>query len=142
MCFIDKPFYFVLGAQKSGTTAMHKLFSNISVISLPKIKETHYFSDDYIFNRGIEWYHNNFDFNREIMIEVDPSYLFFPNSSDRINNAIKNPKFIIIFRRTLERAFSHYLMSCYRGYEEFSFKDALDNEGNRLENDQNKFKYL
>ena len=63
----------LLGAQKSGTTAVHKMFSNISVISLPKIKETHYFSDDSIYSKGLEWYQNNFNLkkNKRPQLAID-----------------------------------------------------------------------
>ena len=51
-------------------------------------------------------------------------------------------KFIIIFRKPLERAFSHYLMSCYRGYEKLSFIEAIEKEDERLANDINLFSFV
>ena len=142
MNFINKPFIFTIGAQKCGTTTLHNLLSTHGDISLPKIKETHYFSMDDMYQKGIKWYFSNFNFKKKILCEVDPSYLFFSKSSSRIKESIKKPKFIVIFRKPLDRALSHYLMSCYRGYEDFSFIDAIKNEEKRLENDKNKFSFI
>ena len=40
--------FFVVGAQKSGTTFLHALLSSDERIALPEIKETHFFCDDII----------------------------------------------------------------------------------------------
>ena len=140
--YTEKPFVFTIGAQKAGTTALHNLLSNHNDISLPEVKETHYFSRTNLYIKGIEWYIKHFDFGKKVMCEVDPSYLFFPESSNRIRDSITNPKFVVVFRRPLERALSHYLMSCYRGYEDFSFIDALRNEKKRLKCDKNRFSFI
>ena len=85
---------------------------------------------------------NQIDITRDIMCEVDPSYLFYQNSAEWINETIKAPKFIIIFRKPIERALSHYLMSSYKGYEDLTFIDALEAESNRLKDDQNNFSLI
>ena len=92
----SKSFILTIGTQKSGTTSIHKLLSKHGKISLPKIKETHFFSNEINFNKGKKWYFNQFNRDRDIMCEVDPSYLFFSNCILRIKATIENPKFIII----------------------------------------------
>ena len=138
----EKPFVFVIGAQKSGTTTLHNLLLSHEEISLPEIKETHFFSYTDLYQKGISWYMGHFKLNKKTMCEVDPSYLFFPKCAERINESIVSPKFIIIFRRPLERAFSHYLMSCYRGHEELPFIDAIKNEKKRLKSNRDKFSFI
>ena len=138
----NNKFIFTIGAQKSGTTALHDFLSTSHQISLPIIKETHFFSHDEIFSRGVNWYLEQFDSNNQIFCEVDPSYLFFKNSALRIKSTIESPKFIVIFRKPLDRALSHYLMSCYRGYENLSFSDALENEKKRLKEDRKLFSFI
>ena len=142
MNLINKKFTFIIGAQKCGTTTMHNLLLSHPALSLPAIKETHYFSRDFLYNKGIDWYLEHFDLNKKNMCEVDPSYLFFPNTSKRIKASIPNTKFIVIFRKPIDRALSQYLMSCYRGYESLSFLDALNIESKRLENDNNYFSFI
>ena len=138
----NNTFIFSIGAQKSGTTTLHNLLSSHNQISLPRIKETHFFSHDEIFLKGFNWYLKQFNLDNKIICEVDPSYLFFGNSAIRIKLAIQDPKFIVIFRKPLDRALSHYLMSFYRGFEDLSFFDALESEANRLEQDKNLFSFI
>jgi len=134
------PSFFVVGGQKCGTTTLHNWLNQERFISLPDYKETHYFSRDY--SKGINWYLNQFtnnDYN--IRGEVDPSYMFFPNALERIKEDIKNPKFIFIFRKPIDRSYSHYLMSYSRGYEKLSFLDAIKEEKKRLKHDVDKFSF-
>ena len=135
-------FIFILGAQKSGTTTLHNLLRSHDRISVPKIKETHFFSHDNIYSNGFNWYIDKFPSSRKIFCEVDPSYFFFEKAAYRIKSQIDNPKFILIFRRPLERALSHYFMSCYRGYENLSFLSALEVEGQRLKDDKELFSFI
>jgi len=139
---LEKIFTFIIGAQKSGTTAVHNLLLSHPEVSLPKIKETHYFSKDSLYEKDIDWYCSHFNFKKKAICEVDPSYLFFPNTAQRIKESIPNSRFIVIFRKPIDRALSQYLMSCYRGYETLPFLDALDSEKERLKNDKNKFSFI
>ena len=138
----QKQIIFIPGAQKAGTTSMHELISRHEHISCPRIKETHFFSNENNFNKGLDWYLKQFDISKQILCEVDPSYLFYPSCPKRIKSKVENPKFIIIFRRPIERALSHYLMSFYKGYEDLSFLDALKAESERLKVIDNDFSMI
>ena len=138
----DYNFTFVIGAQKAGTTTIHELLRAHSDISLPSIKETHFFSDDKVYRKGLDWYLRQFDSSKNILCEVDPSYLFYKQASYRIKKNLDNSKFIVIFRKPLDRAFSHYLMSCYRGHEKLSFIKAIDKENERLASDVDLFSFI
>ena len=134
------PDFFIIGMQKSGTSTLHNLLEQDNRISLPYRKETHFFSVNY--NKGISWYLNQFNKSSYfIRGEVDPSYIFFPDSLSNIKNHIVNPKFIIILRKPLDRSYSHYLMSQKRGYETLSFNNALLKENERLKYDTNNFSF-
>jgi len=134
------PTFFVAGSQKSGTTTIHNLLNQNTQISLPEYKETHFFSRDY--NKGINWYLKQFIENKyKIRGEVDPSYMFFPNVYKNIKESIRNPKFIFIFRKPLDRSYSHYIMSSSRGYEPLTFFEAIELEKDRIDNDKNLFSF-
>ena len=134
------PTFFVAGSQKSGTTTIHDLLNQNTQISLPEYKETHFFSRDY--NKGINWYLKQFIENEyKIRGEVDPSYMFFPNVYKNIKESISNPKFIFIFRKPLDRSYSHYIMSSSRGYETLSFFEAIELEKDRIDNDKDFFSF-
>ncbi|MBU1195105.1 MAG: sulfotransferase domain-containing protein [Proteobacteria bacterium] len=129
-----KPDFLIIGAQKAGTTTLHDWLITQSQLSLPNIKETHFFSKENRFEKGYNWYIKQFDMtsDKKIIGEVDPDYIFMPGVIEKIRQYIKKTKFIIILRSPIERAYSHYKMSCYRGYEKLSFLEALKAENNRL----------
>lgn len=132
------PSFFVVGAQKAGTSYLHNMLSEDPRIFLPRIKETHFFNDGKgEFYRGVDFYikkyFNNAP-NYTIKGEVDPEYLYFSKSAKRIAQAIPEAKLIFLFRKPAERAFSHYSMSYRRGIELLSFEEALTNECTRLSN--------
>ena len=145
MTYKKLPDFFLLGFQKSGTSSLYSILNQFDVISLPYLKETHYFSNDKIYLHGIKWYLKQFNVSTNSLIkgEIDPSYILNKTSLNRIKENYKEfPKFIFIMRKPIERAYSHYKMSKYRGYENLSFKEALDNEQNRLLRDKTDFSYL
>jgi len=133
------PDFFILGVQKAATSSIHKILKQDYRISLPYQKETHFFSHN--FDKKIEWYINQFKNKKKYIVrgEVDPSYIFFKKSAINIKKYIKNPKFVLVLRKPIERAFSHYLMSKSRGYEKESFFDALELEEKRLKSSSSFF---
>ena len=143
------PDFFVLGAQKSGTTTIHKLLELSGQVSLPRIKETHFFSNSQQFKKELLWYQKQFNINsnHKIIGEVDPSYLYIKSASQNILKTTNNRlKFIVIFRKPIDRSFSHYQMSLNRGYEKLSFNQAIKIEKKRLssnnEFDKINFSYI
>ena len=135
------PNFFIIGFQKCATSSLHHILKSSKQVSLPIYKETHFFSDDIIFKKGINWYRKQFDINKNYKIsgEVDPSYIYIDKAAIRIKKFINNPKFILILRKPIDRAYSHYKMSCRRGYEKKTFEEAMMIETERLSS-KNKFK--
>ena len=124
------PVGFVVGAMKAGTTTVHE-WLKADGFALPEKKETHYFSDEEKFSHGIEWYGNQFVMgaNIGIRIEVDPEYLHSSGAVRRIAetySGVPKPKFVCIVRDPLERAYSHWKMDVRNGYENRTFKNAME----------------
>jgi len=131
-----KPSFFVVGAQKAGTTALHHFLSEHPDIYLPRQKETKFFVDNSEYEKGISYYLETYFSDcpqGSIAGEVDPDYMYFSKAADRIYKHITAPKFIFIFRNPVERAFSHYIMSFRRGLELFTFEEAIEKERSRIE---------
>ena len=128
------PWFFVVGAQKAGTTTLHDWLRNCCEVALPWSKETHYFRDEDRFSKGDQWYLKQFKVTAKTKVigEIDPEYMYFPECAQRIKCFTKNPKLIFILRDPLSRAYSNYLMSVRMGYEPLSFSDALQAEAGRL----------
>lgn len=131
------PSFFVVGAQKAGTTALHHYLARHPDIFLPAIKETHFFDDGHgEFQRGIHYYIDEYFHagpNYKLAGEVDPEYLFFPEAASRIAKCFPKAKLIFIFRDPVARAYSHYQMSLSRGRERLDFAHALAREDVRME---------
>lgn len=112
---------------------MHYWLSKQESVCLPYQKETHFFSHDEKFALGVDWYSRQFGVcsKHKTIGEVDPDYLFIAKAPERIRKYINTPKFIVIFRRPIERAYSQYLMSLLRGHEKLPFGEALLKEETR-----------
>ncbi len=126
--------FICVGVQKAGTTSLHEILRQHPDINLPEFKETHFFSDDQNFIKGLDHYFNYyFSKNRNNLTygEIDPEYIFFEKSLERIAKASGDAKIIVILRNPVERAYSHYNMTQRRGYEDLGFIKALENEPKR-----------
>lgn len=130
------PSFFCVGAQKAGTTALHNYLSRHPRIFLPKIKETHFFNDGHdTWHLGYAHYLQTYfsgSANYSISGEIDPEYLYFPETAERIAAHLPEAKLIFMFREPVSRAYSHYWMSVRRGLEKLPFVEALEREADRM----------
>ncbi|MBI5750777.1 MAG: sulfotransferase [Hydrogenophilales bacterium] len=145
---LHTPSFFCVGAQKSGTTALHHHLSRHPAVFLPSVKETHFFDDGHgEWPLGIGHYlANYFDGAPQDALagEIDPEYLFFPEVPARLAQYFPAAKLIFILREPISRAYSHYWMTVRRGREPLDFADALDAESERMRGDhlsQSDFSY-
>jgi len=130
-----KNIFFCIGAQKAATTTLNDILSNHTDICLPNQKETHFFRDDHLYNKGIEFYIKNFfniNNNTKIVGEIDPEYLYHKNVPKRLHKFFPQSKIIIMLRNPIYRAFSHYKMIVSRGQETKKFMQAIKTEPERI----------
>src|SRR5205085_5168685 len=139
--------FLCVGTQKGGTTTLYEILKQHPDIFLPqKIKETKFFVYEEKYAKGVQWYEKEFFNewkNQQAVGEVDPAMMFEEKSAQRIFDTLgKEVKLVFIFRNPAARAYSHYLMSQRKGFEELSFDEALNAESDRLKNDpEKKFNY-
>ncbi|MEH6591228.1 MAG: sulfotransferase [Halioglobus sp.] len=132
-----KPNFYVIGAQKAGTTSLHNYLSCHPEIYLPARKESKYFVMDRRYAKGFSHY---LDENyaavagQKMIGEVDPDYMYFECAIERMTHHfdLRDLKLVIVLRNPADRAFSHYLMTYRRGLETLSFEDAISCEDERL----------
>jgi len=134
--------FIVPGAQKSGTTALHYFLKKHSQIALPDREELHFFDDEEIFSRPVDYesLHRYFRvrtgrplINRRILAgEVTPSYLYWKPAMERIWNYNPQIKLIVLLRSPADRAFAHWNMQRFKGREPLDFPDALKEEPRRI----------
>ncbi|MCF1420924.1 sulfotransferase domain-containing protein [Mangrovimonas futianensis] len=119
--------FICIGAQKAGTTTLHEILNQHPELGLPKRKETHFFSNTELFNKGLEHYFSYFKNKEtyEFLGEIDPEYAFNEGSAKRIYKSFGRVKVVFLLRNPVDRALSHYLMTKRRGLEERDFEEAI-----------------
>lgn len=115
MLFKQSPCFLILGAQKSATSSLFSYLCQHPNVIPPKVKEINFFNNDYNFEKGRNWYHNNFNkyinpLKQHQTFEATPEYLYMPNVPQRIFEYNPQLKFIIILRNPIERAYSSWNM--------------------------------
>ncbi len=141
--------FFCVGVAKAGTTTLHDLLTLQDKISLPRRKETNYFSfgisgkptftgplDHSSVNEptitSFEEYVSDFDYQQGSVIgEICPSYVLNGTSAN-IYRHNPNAKIIILLREPVSRAYSNYQHLVRDGREKGDFEDALSAEADRL----------
>lgn len=143
------PNFYCVGTQKAGTTKVFDILKSHPEVFLPENKEEHFFDNDLNFEKGIDWYINNYFQNVEnqkVVGGFTPCYLYFPYCAQRIYETYgESTKILIILRNPMERGYSQYLMSKRRGYEELEFLDACEQEMSRITNSfqsKERFSYI
>jgi len=118
--------FFVVGAQKAGTTTVHEFLSSHPNIYLPIEKETRFFSGQS--DKSVSWYLDKYFRNApasQLKGEVCPDYMMFSESPRLIKQSFPESKIIFCLRNPVDRAYSHYKMSYLRGRETRGFGDAI-----------------
>ncbi len=143
------PNFLIIGAAKSGTTALYHYLNAHPQIYMSPVKEPKFFAlegekinfggpRDYVkdYITDLEIYENLFNnVQNEIAIgEASPWYLHSPKAAKRIKYYIPNCKLIAILRNPIDRAYSQFLSLVQRNFEPLSdFSQALKLEQYRKE---------
>lgn len=114
--------FFVIGAQKAGTTALDLFLRQVPGIQMARHKEPHYFDKD-----SIDWsttsagpLHDLFDWQTAIAVvrgEATPIYSYWPNALERLQRYNPSAKLIMCLRHPAFRAYSHWHLETRRGSE-------------------------
>ncbi len=133
------PKVFIIGIQKCGTTSLEKYLSEHPMILPPYHKEMKYFDLFHFKSQG--WYLAHFPLQKhlsggKITLDATPDYIFYPKAAQQIKALMPDARFLVAVRDPVDRAFSHYLYSKRRGYEDLPFMAALENEEIRIEEER------
>lgn len=130
--------FLIVGAQKSGTTALQYYLSLHPSIAATD-EETHFFDEN--FNKGLQWYKNHLRKRAnksDLVCDKSPFYLLHPLVPERVYSTYPKMKIIAILRNPIDRAYSQYWHN--KRYEkryndqreELSFEAAIEAEPRRL----------
>lgn len=126
------PTFLIIGAQKGGTTSLHKYLAEHPDVGSTWIREVQYFSlNSY---RPLEWYRAHFPEQGRYrhIFEKSPYYLFHPCCPRRVRLALPDVKLIVLLRDPVDRAHSHHHHERSLGFESLDFAAALEREQIRL----------
>ena len=143
------PNFIVIGAGKSGTTALHQYLRQHPDVFMSRQKELRFFpfeeqpadfrgpgdmADMETAIKKIHDYRACFapGANYPARGEASPIYLYYSGTAQRIRHHIPDTKLIAILRHPVDRAYSHFLMKKRDLSETLSFKDALAAEKQRI----------
>jgi hypothetical protein len=130
------PHFLIIGAQKSGTSALASYLAQHPRLALASEKEVDFFASDFRFGQGFAWYGSQWSRQlpgRTLRFEASPNYMFLPKSAERIHRHLPDAKLIAVLRDPVLRAYSAWQMyrsqlaadpEFYRNYYDSRFTPA------------------
>ena len=130
------PNFFILGAAKAGTTTLYNYLNSHLEIYLSEVKEPQFFCHEDLYKKGIQYYLDRFFAGSRAYAlrgDTSPQYLYYEIVAQRIARELHgvDPKFIVILRDPVQRAYSLYWNMVYEGIETLSFEEAIKAEKSR-----------
>lgn len=105
------PNFLIIGAMRSGTTALTRYLDAHPDVYMAPEKEVHFFDRHY--DRGLGWYRSRFaTANGQASIgEATQTYMFLPEVMPVIARDLPDARLVAILRNPIDRAYSHYWMN-------------------------------
>ena len=143
------PTFLVIGASRSGTTALHNYLRQHPDVFMPPEKEPNFFLADgqvldfkgpaaeWVNNsmRSLEDYQALFEAGARSLArgEASPLYLYFENAPLRIKHHVPDARMIAVLRDPAEQAYSHFMYAKRNMLEPLDdFTEALAKEEDRI----------
>jgi hypothetical protein len=128
------PTFYLLGAQKCGTSSLHYYLHQHPDVCVSWPKEPVFF--EAYWDRGLQWYWNTYFSHwagEPVIGEARVRNLYLPYVAPRIKEVSPSAKLVAIVRNPVDRAFSTWMMWTARGHERRSFEEAVEDELARLQ---------
>lgn len=131
------PNFFIIGAAKSGTSSLHAYLSKHPQILMSTPKETEFFLDTRVYQRGREYYERCFEgatTDTRAIGEASVNYMIDAAVAARIRSDLpeSSHRFIAVLRNPVDRAYSGYWHSVREGLVDEPFAMALAHEEDQI----------
>ena len=131
--------FFIVGAQRSGTTHLYHLCDEHPeiVMAKPVKPEPKFFIHDSLFRLGKDYYKKKYfqeTDKAKILGEKSTSYIEIEQAAERISQTFPSAKIIFLLRNPITRAVSNYWFSVDNGFETLAMEKAFREEENRWQN--------
>lgn len=125
------PHFVIIGAMKSATSTLHEQLALQAGIFMSDPKEPCYFSDDPMFERGLDWYAALFADSDadELRGESSTHYAKLPDhphTVERMQGLLPDVKIIYVMRHPVDRLVSHYIHLWTEREVDVPIDDAID----------------
>ncbi|GEM_PF-898464 len=129
------PNLLVIGAMKCGTTSLHNYLNQHPDIYMSNQKELDFFVEEKNWNKGIDWYKDQFRVIQSVRGESSQNYSkthMFGGVPERIKKILGDDlKLIYVIRKPLDRILSHYVENLESNESDGDLNKALVKEGNK-----------
>jgi hypothetical protein len=127
------PNFFIVGAQKAGTTSLYFYLKEVPQVYMSPIKEPFYFAPHAVHNSASDIIRDKKEYLKlfekangyTAIGEATPIYLWDPDAPKLIHQTVPHARIIMILRDPIERAYSNYLMRVRYSGVQSSFYDEL-----------------
>jgi hypothetical protein len=135
------PNFFIVGAQKAGTTSLYFYLKEIPQVYMCPLKEPFYFASNAVKSNASDVIRDKKEYLKlfenargyTAVGEATPIYLWDPDAPRLIHQTVPHARIIIILRDPIERAYSNYLMKMKYSGMKSSFYDELMRDYNSQE---------
>jgi len=108
------PDFMIIGAMKCATSSLYEQLALQPGIMLSSPKEPNFFSNDEIFEHGIDWYKSLFGMPEHMNLVGEASTHYtklptYPHAVERIMRYVPDTKFIYVMRHPVDRLVSQYV---------------------------------
>jgi hypothetical protein len=128
--------FFIVGAQKSGTTALDAMLRMHPHVQMAAVKEVHFFDTEHLNweQPDCEVLHSYFNWaaSPKVRGEATPIYLYWPSALARLQRYNPHARLLVGLRHPAFRAYSHWQMETIRGNEVLGFAEAIRTARHRV----------
>jgi hypothetical protein len=128
---MTKPNFIIVGAMKSATSTLHEQLALQPGIFMSTPKEPNFFSDDGVYQLGLNWYQGLFAKANEDDICGESSTHYtklpdYPNTLARMSSYLPKLKLVYVIRHPIERLVSHYIHQWSQNVIRADINTAID----------------
>jgi hypothetical protein len=128
---MTKPDFIIIGAMKSATSTLHEQLALQPGFFMSTPKEPNFFSDDHLYELGLDWYEALFAQaeSYDICGESSTHYTKLPDyplTLERMQAYLPSLKLIYVVRHPIDRLISHYMHQCSQNVIKTDINQAID----------------
>jgi hypothetical protein len=122
------PNLIVIGAERCGTTSLHRYLGSHPQVFMSRMKELDYFVAERNWRRGRRWYERQFPVDAPIRGETSPTYTAYPDHEgipERMAAVLPGARLLYLVRDPVERTLSAIHLARSLGLEPRDAREAL-----------------